>query len=331
MYWKNCGSPFSVVTVSIFASLAGLITLECPSFAYSQQQPTINTVSKAISANTTEELSLQKNMLYAEARQLLIEQGWQPHLQGQLPNLSAYNVRELFQLGYPEIKDCAGTGEGLCRFEFINGKGKLLVVVTKSQGYGNKNQFIRNWWIEKNPHITQQNLVNKIVVGFYALGGTDQGLEVKGQRYRYYDELGEKPWKSISDLKYITNGVVFDGKNYWCLSTLAPRNQPAVCSANGWIQAILPFVGTRFFNFMGGSGTGQSITIKNDGIAIVKIHGTMNTSVLYEGKFSNPLILKDGFGLLFKDNKVYDLNPSGQISKGCKGEGKLCESDLYQP
>ena len=177
------------------------------------------------------------------------------------------------------------------------------------------------------------NLSNNITEGLYWLGNTGQGLEVKGNRYRYYDENGSKQWKPISELKRLRNGVIYDGKSYWCLSTLVPENKPGVCSANGWMteKAKLPFVGTKFFNFLGGSGTGQSITIKKDGATIVKTHGVFNSSVVYKGKFSNPIIFKDRFGLLLKDNKIYSLSPDGQIGKGCKGEGTLCESSLYEP
>lgn len=175
----------------------------------------------------------------------------------------------------------------------------------------------------------QTSSSNNIAEGFYALGGTDQGLEVKGKQFRYYDELGVKDWQPISGLKYVGNGVVFDGKLYWCLSKLVPRNKPAACSAKGWNQEILPFVGTKRFNFLGGTGTGQSITIQEDGTTIIKSHGLFDSSVRYRGKFSNPIILEDGFGLLLKDNKIYSLSPNGQIGKGCKGEGKLCESELY--
>jgi hypothetical protein len=75
----------------------------------------------------------------------------------------------------------------------------------------------------------------KISEGIYWVGETDMGLRIKGGRYQLYDAGGEGQWKSISELKYVKNGVVFDGKTYWCLSTLPePRNIRAVCSANGW-------------------------------------------------------------------------------------------------
>ncbi|NJK29379.1 MAG: hypothetical protein HC851_10340 [Acaryochloris sp. RU_4_1] len=81
----------------------------------------------------------------------------------------------------------------------------------------------------------QNSSSHSIAEGFYALGGTDQGLEVAGKQYRYFDELGTKPWMPISDLKHVKKGVLLDGgETYWCLSTLAPKNEAAICSAEGW-------------------------------------------------------------------------------------------------
>lgn len=75
----------------------------------------------------------------------------------------------------------------------------------------------------------------KILEGIYWVGETDMGLRVKGGRYQLYDAGGEGQWKPISELKYVKNGVVFDGKTYWCLSTLPkPRNTRVRCTANGW-------------------------------------------------------------------------------------------------
>ncbi len=94
-------------------------------------------------------------------------------------------------------------------------------------------------------------------------------------------------------------------------------------------QEKLPFLGTRSFNFDGGSGTGHSITIKKDGSTTVKIHGTVSTLVLYKGKFANPILLKDGTGWLLKGNKIYALT-SGKIDNDCMGDGKPCESELFK-
>jgi hypothetical protein len=77
-------------------------------------------------------------------------------------------------------------------------------------------------------------VVKPIENGRYWIGHTDQGLEVQGKRYRYDTEEGTQPWKDIADLTYVRNGVVFDGRNHWCLSTLFPKGKIASCTAEGW-------------------------------------------------------------------------------------------------
>ncbi|MDA0866820.1 MAG: hypothetical protein O2890_10450, partial [Cyanobacteria bacterium] len=74
---------------------------------------------------------------------------------------------------------------------------------------------------------------NPIPEGDYAMGGTDQGLEVRGNQYRYYDEAGEHEWQPTSQLTAINPGHVFDGENYWCHSDNVPEGG-GICTANGW-------------------------------------------------------------------------------------------------
>ncbi|BAU14361.1 hypothetical protein LEP3755_49080 [Leptolyngbya sp. NIES-3755] len=95
-------------------------------------------------------LPIREQMPYSQARQELIDRGWQPNLEGDEPNLNSSVVKTLFDLGYEEIKDCAGTGEELCRFEFVNQHNQLLVVIGGSTGRGAGEQFVRRWWIERN-------------------------------------------------------------------------------------------------------------------------------------------------------------------------------------
>lgn len=341
----NVGSLVSLVALTTLGSIS-LLTLvvqqpiqaqNSTNLERTSQEVRVNKelkVSLANSSKTTESLPLQKGIPYKEARQLLLQQGWRPNLQGEPPNLRSLAVRGLYDLGYVEIEDCSGTGEGPCRFRFINDNGDLLFVVTIPVGNPNLNPnlgpFVRNWWVEKKTDTTQKNRsFNQIIQGRYWLGATDQALEVKGEQYRYYSEAGAQPWQPISELKYIKNGVVFDGKTYWCLSRLAPQNGVTVCSANGWAASEkLPFVGTRRFNFLGGTGTGQSITIKADGSTVVQLHGTMSSLVLYRGQFSNPIILDDGTGLLLRGNKVQMVSSDGQVVTSCNGQ-ETCETELY--
>jgi hypothetical protein len=71
--------------------------------------------------------------------------------------------------------------------------------------------------------------------GRYWVGHTGQGLEVDGDRYRYDDEGGEKPWRSITELQSIREGVIYDGNAYWCLSSMKPKDTIGSCSENGWV------------------------------------------------------------------------------------------------
>jgi hypothetical protein len=73
-----------------------------------------------------------------------------------------------------------------------------------------------------------------ILEGRYWIGGTDEGLEVQGNRYRYYSEGGEQEWRSTKALRAIKAGVVFDGKVYWCLSTMKEKRGQLACSEKGW-------------------------------------------------------------------------------------------------
>ncbi|MEG5106574.1 hypothetical protein QUB32_07840 [Microcoleus sp. AT8-A4] len=267
MSMKNWICDRTLVTTRIIAALMGLIAIGSTSLADAatqQQLPSLNSanidtttkknhlnhpeenstiealnkkvlVSLETSVNAPKKIPLQQGMPYKEARQILIKQGWQPSLQSQ-PNLRDRSVKELFDLGYKEIKDCSGTGEGPCRFEFINQQGELLVIVATTRGSENTKRFVRNWWIEKKTDSNQQKSSSNIIQeGRYWLGGSAQGLEVKGKQYRYYDESNiDRPWQPLSELQYITKGVVFDGKSYWCLSTLAPKTGGISCSKDGW-------------------------------------------------------------------------------------------------
>ncbi len=107
-------------------------------------------------------------------------------------------------------------------------------------------------------------------------------------------------------------------------------------SGNGVIagqKQKLPFVGTRSFNFMGGNYTNESITIEKDGTVILKALGNFrgSGSVMYRGKFSNPIRFVDGVQKIYllKGNKIYRLLKNGQIEKGCwPSAHPLCEAEL---
>lgn len=113
--------------------------------------------------------------------------------------------------------------------------------------------------------------------------------------------------------------------------TAQPTVQPAAFTppANeDTAGASLPFSGRRTFNFMGGNGTENAISIDAGGQTRVESLGTTGSSVDYEGQFSNPLVLQDGGALLFRDGKVY-LMKGDAVETGCMEDGQPCVSDLY--
>ena len=89
----------------------------------------------------------------------------------------------------------------------------------------------------------------------------------------------------------------------------------------------LPFTGKREFNFYGGSGTGQTISIEKNGLTVVEFHGTTNSEIIYKGQFSNPIKDKDGSEYTIEGDKIY-LIKAGEIERGCMQEGVICESVL---
>lgn len=94
--------------------------------------------------------------------------------------------------------------------------------------------------------------------------------------------------------------------------------------------APLPFVGTRTFNFMGGNGTEYNVRIAANGHTVVKFCGSDSCSVLYKGKFTNPMYLKeDREYLRFRGNMVYQLDHNQKVMMGCRDEQQPCASELY--
>lgn len=98
----------------------------------------------------------------------------------------------------------------------------------------------------------------------------------------------------------------------------------------------LPFVGTKEFNFSGGSCCNQSITIYKNGICEIKAFEAPefgNTiTVNYSGKYM-PIIWvyekgEKSFGYKIDGNYIYSLDKNGKIELGCKEENKPCKERL---
>ncbi len=92
----------------------------------------------------------------------------------------------------------------------------------------------------------------------------------------------------------------------------------------------LPFTGTKYFNFMGGTGTVMSLTITKKGNATVKYHGTVSTETSYRGKYRNPLPDGDGGYLQIKGNNIYLMDENKNYVYDCMGNGDVCASTLHR-
>jgi hypothetical protein len=92
---------------------------------------------------------LQEQMPYRDAREILIDAGWEAIGVQERQNPSE-TVTSLVELGYGEVVDCAGTGMGFCRFEFTNVAGEKLAIVTVNNEAGGGGSLVYRWWIEEN-------------------------------------------------------------------------------------------------------------------------------------------------------------------------------------
>lgn len=169
------------------------------------------------------------------------------------------------------------------------------------------------------------------------LDSGESGLEIQGMQYRHTSEMGTQEWQSIRQLTFIKDGVVLDQKkSVWCLSSRMPLTQDmskrASCSKDGWVrlkqtsQVNLPFVGKRRFNFLGGTGTGQSITIEANGDTIVQLHGTESSSIQFRGQFSN---LEQEMKLQIQGDTISEIDSKGNICSSNNSESGPCKAKLY--
>ncbi|MCR4450653.1 hypothetical protein [Aeromonas veronii] len=83
----------------------------------------------------------------------------------------------------------------------------------------------------------------------------------------------------------------------------------------------LPFVGKRRFNFSGGSGTAEFITIQSNGHTVVESCGS-ECSIDFEGPFTNPLKTQYG-SYRVEAKRIFELDE--------KGRSKTCQKELGEP
>jgi hypothetical protein len=85
--------------------------------------------------------ALRKAMSYPQARQLIINAGWQPLVT--TTDNPKDGTKSWRDSGYNEVVTCSGTGMGFCRFEFTGSGNQKLVVVT-----GGSKSTLQKWWKE---------------------------------------------------------------------------------------------------------------------------------------------------------------------------------------
>jgi len=93
--------------------------------------------------------TLRQEMPYAEARQILLDAGWQANLLS--PNRTRYTSAEKYlidELGYREFGACSGTGMGFCLAKFTTADGRKLSVVTVNNQSA---PTLYRWNLEESP------------------------------------------------------------------------------------------------------------------------------------------------------------------------------------
>ena len=98
----------------------------------------------------------------------------------------------------------------------------------------------------------------------------------------------------------------------------------------------LPFIGEKYFNFGGGSGTGSSITINKDGLVIIKGVPDPGAEKLgakgeieFKGPFKTIIKTKDGIRYKIGADKISMVDAKGNVEKGCGNLGDEPCSTTY--
>lgn len=92
------------------------------------------------------------DLLFSEARELLLRQGWFPisspaNPTGN-PNLMSGNGPYFVEKGYREVVNCSGSGLAPCEFAYRSEAGQKLIVVTVGE---DAHARVNDLWIDDNP------------------------------------------------------------------------------------------------------------------------------------------------------------------------------------
>jgi hypothetical protein len=117
---------------ALAGSLMGAIAL-LPGTASAQEVPT----------------TLRQGMPYGEARQILIDAGWQAEIQSPMRVQYAPLNYIIGELGYLEVVDCSGTGMGFCWFQFADAYGRTINVTTTNNQPDWGGPILHRWVVEE--------------------------------------------------------------------------------------------------------------------------------------------------------------------------------------
>jgi hypothetical protein len=244
--------------------------------------------------------------------------------------------------------DIVGTYEGECRNGLANGlgiakgrdeyRGRFMNGIQHGKGiyiWGEGSEWAGDIYDGENVKGERTGKATYI----WRDGSRYEGNMIKGSRHGFGVMLSPKQSykEGTGDSQGHWEGDLYIEKGIWRYNRFVRQcNTESEC-----IEVVerlkrmaqekgLPFIGRRTFNIAGGSGTGQSIEIDEDGGTTIKIHGVVSTGVIYKGRFTNPIIAySDGEGYLIKDNEIYSLDGKGNIKYDCSFSGEACKSALY--
>lgn len=94
--------------------------------------------------------TLRQEMPYAQARQILLDAGWQAIYHAPTRQIFAPMDYLINELGYHEVVDCSGTGLGLCLFEFADAYGHRLSISTIRNDPRFGEPTVYAWRLEEN-------------------------------------------------------------------------------------------------------------------------------------------------------------------------------------
>jgi len=88
--------------------------------------------------------TLRQGMKYSKARQLLLDAGWQGIRKHMSEVIGAQIEHVVYELGFFEAQNCAGTGLANCRFKFVDATGRHLIVTS----IGETDPVVDRWFFK---------------------------------------------------------------------------------------------------------------------------------------------------------------------------------------